>query len=267
MTMTMDHQQRQFGSLGYEHTQYSSPPQFTNPWSSTASTNTNSHLFPSNNTGYGSMVKQQPPRTTGVSMPYSSMSSSTSTLPPGTSYSNTAYGQPSLLGMSQDLLNPARSSYEQSYTSAPSSSMPSYAPTSAPYNYAHLLHPQLQQDRRLSQSYVLKVYATFPMTNDVPEAQLTPTYHMMRSTQEEAWLRCRKISQPQEISMVPGTIERNPIRMDFPRHILRRHRYPLRVATHITQNQLLLPLPTTVQVRNRWSLAADHADCQDHQVL
>lgn len=157
MTMTMDQQHRQLGAVGFDHMQYSGPTQFTNPWASTtsaSSSNIFSTALGSNTNGFEALAKQQAARASGVSMPYTSSTSAPST---GTasSYSNGSYGQQDLLNLSHDLINPPRSTYEQTYSAAPSSSSNTYAPNSAPYNlstYANLSQQQQQSHaRRASQ--------------------------------------------------------------------------------------------------------------------
>ncbi|KAI4134738.1 MAG: hypothetical protein LQ347_001262 [Umbilicaria vellea] len=150
------------GSIGFDGLHYNSPPQFTNPWASTTVTSGASQLFPASlgpsNTGFDALAKQQVARANNVSMPYSSIPVSAPSMGPGTSYSSAPYGQPELLNLSQDLLNAPRS-YDQSYSNAPSTSVNSFAPLSAPYaplsNYGPSLAQQVQhQDsaRRLSQT-------------------------------------------------------------------------------------------------------------------
>ena len=151
--------------MGFENMHYTSPPHFTNPWASTTPANTTSQFFPTSlgpsNVGFDALAKQQAARANNVSMPYSSIPVSAPSMGAGNNYTSAPYGQPELLSLSQDLLNPPRS-YDQGYSNAPSSSVNSYAPISAPYapmsNYGpSLAHQQPQhQDnaRRLSQPLV-----------------------------------------------------------------------------------------------------------------
>lgn len=143
MAITLEHQNnRHLGGMPFDHMQYSAGPQFTNPWSSAAST---AHLtayqpLSSSNMGFDAIAKQnQRPSTT--TLPYSSIPASAPLSNNG--YPSAApYGNPDLVNMSQDLLNHANSGY----SNAPSS-VGTYAPTSVPYPTAFA---QSQDARRLS---------------------------------------------------------------------------------------------------------------------
>ena len=155
MTMTMDQQQnRHLGAIGFDNMHYSAPqPQFTNPWSTSSSGASTSHLFATSigsaNTGFDSLAKQQAARANTVSMPYSSIPVSAPSMGTANGYSNGPYNQ-DLLGLPQDLLTP-RSTYEQAYSSAPSQTSSTFTPTSAPYLGAYSgLSQQPQDERRLS---------------------------------------------------------------------------------------------------------------------
>lgn len=157
MTMTMDQQHRHLGAVGFDHMQYSGPgPQFTNPWASTTSANS-SHIFStalgSNNNGFEALAKQQAARASGVPLPYTSSTSAPSIGAAG-NYSGGTYGQQDLLNLSHDLINAPRSTYDQSYSAAPTSSANAYAPSTAPYNlstYTNLAQQQQpNQNRRPS---------------------------------------------------------------------------------------------------------------------
>lgn len=163
--MAVENQQRHMGgSIGFDGMHYTSPPHFTNPWASTTPTNATSQLFqtslgPSN--GFDALAKQQAARANNVSMPYASIPVSAPSMGPGNSYTSASYGQPELLGLSQDLLSAPRP-YDQGYSNAPSSSVNSFAPVSAPYapmsNYGPSLTQQQQHqdnNRRLSQTSVM----------------------------------------------------------------------------------------------------------------
>lgn len=168
MTMTMDTQQRHhLGSMGFDHMPYSAgPPHFTNPWGSNPPPHASSHMFPTalaaSNMGYDSLPKPQTARTTTVSMPYSSLPASAPPIGNG-SFPNLPYSQSELLGSSQDLLSNSRSTYDQSYSSAPSQTTTSYATHAGTYapvgSYGQSLMQQQQQQqqdgtRRLSQRSV-----------------------------------------------------------------------------------------------------------------
>lgn len=173
MTMTMDTQQRHhLGSMGFDHMPYSAgPPHFTNPWGSNPPPHSSSHMFPTSlaasNIGYDSLPKPQTARTTTMSMPYSSLPASAPPLGTG-NFPNLPFNQSELLSSSQDLLNNSRSTYDQSYTSAPPQATTSYATHAGTYapvgNYGQSLmqqqHQQQQQQqednaRRLSPRSVL----------------------------------------------------------------------------------------------------------------
>ena len=154
MTMTMDQQQnRHLGAIGFDNMHYSAPqPQFTNPWSTASSAAPNSHLFATslgtNNAGFDALAKQQAARANNVSMPYSSIPTTAPAMGTANGYSSGPYNQ-DLLGLPQDLLTP-RSTYEQAFSSAPSQTTSTYAPTSAPYIGTYSPLPQPQDERRLS---------------------------------------------------------------------------------------------------------------------
>ncbi|MCJ1482236.1 hypothetical protein MMC06_002399, partial [Schaereria dolodes] len=161
MTMAIENQQRHLGSMNFDHMPYPGPPQFTNPWASTTSATT-SHLFPTS-LGSASMnfdIKPQSARPTTMSMPYSSIPASLSSISSGNNYSTIPYNQSELLNSSQDLLNPPRA-YDQTYSTAPSVTS-SYTPTSTPYapmsaygqSMAQQQHHHHEHTRRLSQSSV-----------------------------------------------------------------------------------------------------------------
>jgi len=182
MTMTMDSQQRHhLGSMGFDHMPYSAgPPHFTNPWGSNPSPHSSSHLFPTSlaasSLGYDSLPKPQTARTTTMSMPYSSLPASAPPLGTG-NFPNLPYSQSELLSSSQDLLSNSRSTYDQSYSSAPSQTTTSYATHAGTYapvgSYGQSLMQQQQQQqqqqdgaRRLSQRSV-KVPPKASDVNDI----------------------------------------------------------------------------------------------------
>lgn len=156
--MTMDQQHRQLGAVGFDHMPYSGPgPQFSNPWVGTSSSNS-AHLFStplgSTSSGFEAVAKQQAARANNVSMPYTSISTSAPSISISGGYSQSAYGQQELLNLSQDLLNPPRSTYDQGYPSTSTSSVTTYTPLLAPYLGAYNSLSQQQQqnhNRRLSQ--------------------------------------------------------------------------------------------------------------------
>lgn len=156
MAMTMEQQNRHLGSVAFDHMSYSAPgPQFSNPWGTTSSANVGTHLFPTalgtNSNNFDALAKSQAARANSVSMPFTSMPTSTPSVG-ANGYSSGSYAQPDLLNLSHDLLNPPRSTYDQGYSTAPTSSVNTYAPTASPYlsTYGNLSQPQ-QDTRRLSQ--------------------------------------------------------------------------------------------------------------------
>ncbi|KAL9018958.1 MAG: hypothetical protein Q9185_003792 [Variospora sp. 1 TL-2023] len=171
MTLTMDPQQRQLGAIGFDHLSYPPPqqPQFTNPWASTTSASTSSHLYPAplatNNIGFDAIAKQQTARNNAAaSMPYSSASISAPTMPSSNGYSNPSYDQQQqLLGMSHNLMTNSNGGYEHGYTGTSSPAVSSYAPTSAPYvnSYGNVSQPSSDSDRRQSSSSEAQSHSSF----------------------------------------------------------------------------------------------------------
>ncbi|KAG8526976.1 uncharacterized protein KY384_008405 [Bacidia gigantensis] len=131
--------------MGFDHMPYGNGPSFTNPWGAPSN-----QLFgagmSAHNTGYDTLAKQQSARSTGA-LPYTSIPA---VAPPmSATYQGSPYPQADLIGMSQDLVNHSRPSYD--HTSTPS--VGSFAPTSAPYgnSYSTLAHTsQHEEPRRLS---------------------------------------------------------------------------------------------------------------------
>lgn len=154
--MTMEQQNRHLGSVGFDHMSYSAPgPQFSNPWGATSSANS-THLFPTalgtNSNNFDILAKPQAARANNVSMPYTSMPASAPPVGANSGYPNGSYAQSDLLNLSHDLLNAPRSTYDQGYSAAPTSSVNTYAPTSSSYlnTYGNLSQPP-PDHRRLSQ--------------------------------------------------------------------------------------------------------------------
>jgi hypothetical protein len=190
MTLTLDTNQQRFGALPFDHmSSYSSSssPQFTNPWSSTASTApTTSHaLYPglnahhNPNLGLDSLKQQAVRAGTGSSygaIPVTSASA-------GSAPVALSFGRQDLLTMPQDLLSLNRlqnapASYgDAAYTTA-SPVHPSYAAV-APANYDALSYsgaplrsgyalaaPEADNTRRFSQSSVPP--RSLPITPSIP---------------------------------------------------------------------------------------------------
>lgn len=156
--MTMDPQSRHIGGgMHYDHMPFPGPsPNFTNPWGGSTSGASSSQIFPtslgSSHPHFDSLSKQQAARGSDVSLPpHTSVPSSAPAFSSG-SYQQ----QPEMLIQQQELLNAPRNVYEQSYSSSTS---PSYAPTSAPYNLGSFSHVQQPDNaRRLSHTYVSGVH-------------------------------------------------------------------------------------------------------------
>ncbi|KAI9698144.1 MAG: hypothetical protein M1836_004146 [Candelina mexicana] len=129
MTMAVENQQRHLGSMAFDHLPYTGGPQFTNPWDTTASSASSTHLFPP---GLNPITRQHTASETNASMPYSSMPVSAPSIAAGNNLPLLPYGQDDSLRASQELLHTSRSyGNDQTYSTAPSAS---YAPTSAPYS-------------------------------------------------------------------------------------------------------------------------------------
>ena len=158
--MAIDNQQRHHlgGSMGFDHIPYSGPPTFTNPWSS-AHSNHNTHLFPSltsTNLHYDGLNKTSSTRPSTMSMPYSSLPVSAPSVGTNT-YTNMPYTQSELLNSSQNLMDTSRPSYDQTYSTAHSQPINSYAPTTTSYapigSYGQSLsQQQADNTRRNSQT-------------------------------------------------------------------------------------------------------------------
>jgi len=171
--MAIDNQQR-FGGMNFDHMPYSNPPQFTNPWTSSAPAQSHSLYASSHNLnpnlGLDSIAKQQqqPRINSNVSMgSYASVPITAASA--GSPLLADVYGSQDLLTMPQDLLSPNPRSVstgygnEAGYANAPSPVHNAYAPTSTPYDsmgYApapvRSTYALEQQDnsRRLSQPSV-----------------------------------------------------------------------------------------------------------------
>ena len=150
MTMTME-QGRSFGAMGFD--------QFSDPWGSTSSANSMSHLYPttlgsSSSIGFDALAKQQAVRANTTSLPYNSIAASTPSITTSGGYHTGAYPQSGAMSLPHEMANPPRTSYNQAYSAAPNSSLNAYSSASnmflGPFGN---LTQQSQQDlsRRLSQ--------------------------------------------------------------------------------------------------------------------
>lgn len=178
--MAIDHQQRQFGALNFDHMPYSHSPHFTNPWSASSAPPPQSIYSSSphnlNPISLDSIPKQEPPARLGShtsSMPPYASAPQTSTSA-GSAPMGTVYGQQQqqqLLSLPQDVMSqnrvqPPNPAYGGSVSySSGSSSHPTYATstpydsmgyTAAPVRSTYALQQQAQADnsRRLSQPSV-----------------------------------------------------------------------------------------------------------------
>ncbi|OBT62963.1 hypothetical protein VE03_07636 [Pseudogymnoascus sp. 23342-1-I1] len=173
--MAIDHQQRQFGALNFDHMPYSHSPHFTNPWSASSAPPPQSLYSSSHNLNPISLdsIPKEPPARLGShtsSMPPYASAPQTSA-PAGSAPMATVYGQQQMLSLPQDVMNqnrgqPPNPSYGSSVSySSGGSSHPTYATstpydsmgyTTAPVRSTYALQQQAQADnsRRLSQPSV-----------------------------------------------------------------------------------------------------------------
>ncbi|KAG0650834.1 zinc finger protein [Hyphodiscus hymeniophilus] len=139
MTMAIDNQQR-FGGLNFDHMPYTTSPQFTNPWTSSAPSQTHNVYAPSHNLKLEGLNQQHQPQASRMN-PNVSMGSYASvpiTASAGSPLLVDVYGSQDLLTIPQDLLSSNRTmsagyGHEAPYTSAPSPVNSSYPPTASPY--------------------------------------------------------------------------------------------------------------------------------------
>ncbi|OBT71123.1 hypothetical protein VF21_09905 [Pseudogymnoascus sp. 05NY08] len=174
--MAIDHQQRQFGALNFDHMPYNHSPHFTNPWSASSAPPPQS-LYSSSSHNLNPIsldsIPKEPPARLGShasSMPPYASAPQTSASA-GSAPMGTVYGQQQMLSLPQDVMsqnrvqppNPAYGS-SVSYSSG-GSSHPTYATstpydsmgyTAAPVRSTYALQQQAQADnsRRLSQPSV-----------------------------------------------------------------------------------------------------------------
>lgn len=118
MTMTMEHG-RSFGAVGFD--------QFSDPWVSTTSANSMSHLYPTtlgsnNSIGFDALAKQQAARASTASLPYNSIAASAPSIAASAGYNAAPYAQPGAMNLSHELVNP-RPNYNQTYSAAPNPSI------------------------------------------------------------------------------------------------------------------------------------------------
>ena len=157
MTMAID--QRQLGTLGFDHLPYSSAnSHFANPWTASTSAASTAHFLPatvgSSNHGFDALAKQQTSRTGPASIPYTSVSTTAPSIGAAGGFSTGAYGQQDLLNLSQDFLTSTRTAYDQTGSTSQAPALTAFAPTQASYlgSFGNLTQPSPQDHgRRLSQ--------------------------------------------------------------------------------------------------------------------
>ncbi|ELR03163.1 hypothetical protein VC83_04833 [Pseudogymnoascus destructans] len=175
MTMAIDHQQRQFGALNFDHMPYNHSPHFTNPWSASSAPPHHSLYSSSHDLNPISLdsIPKEPPARLGShasSMPpYASAphtSASAGSAPMGTVYGHQQMHSLPQDVMSQNRVQPPNPAYGSSVSySSGGSSHPTYATstpydsmgyTAAPVRSTYALQQQAQADnsRRLSQPSV-----------------------------------------------------------------------------------------------------------------
>lgn len=149
MTMMME-QHRHLGAVGFD--------QFSDPWASTSSANSVSQLYPtslgSNIMGFDALAKQQVARASSASMPYSSLAANAPSIPATAGYGTGSYGQSAVMGISHDLVNSARATYNPAYSAATNPALNTLGSTSNMFlgPFASMSQqPQSDMDRRLSQ--------------------------------------------------------------------------------------------------------------------
>jgi hypothetical protein len=185
MTMTVDANQQRFGSLNFDSMSYSNQPHFTNPWTTTSTSQAGSHgMYVSNQAATGlphmnfntlakapQPTQRAPPSSTMASygsVPVTAASAGSSLVPD-------VYGQQDLLTLPQDLLSlnrlpqqPPTSGYDTTaYTTAAAASPihATYANSPTPYQLGYApapirgtyAMPEPDPSRRYSQQSVSSV--------------------------------------------------------------------------------------------------------------
>lgn len=151
----MDHQQRHLGGVGFDHLPYpTSSHQFSGPsWPASTAAISN-QVYPSalgpSTSRFEALVKQEVARNNNISLPYTSLSTSTSSIGAPSAYG--PYGQQQdLLNLPPNFSNISRQTFEHGYSAAPVSSEDAYAAIPAPYlNTYESLSPQPQQQQQHS---------------------------------------------------------------------------------------------------------------------
>lgn len=174
MTMVMEHGTRQYGGIGYEgvyqnHVQPNPPPHFNDGWSAQASSHPPpSSVYPTsvpagnpmhlNHTakreGADHLSRPPPPpqqqqqqQPTAISVSYSNIPVTASSMVPNGNYSPVPYGGSDLLVLPPDM--PRTTTLEQTQPSTTASPMNSFPPaTYASLDYAQQLHHQQSQPQQ-----------------------------------------------------------------------------------------------------------------------
>lgn len=155
MAATMDHQQRHLGVVGFDYLPYPiSSNSLSGPsWpASTAAILT--QMYPSalgpNTSSFEALVKNQAARNNNISLPFNSLSATTSTIGAPSAYG--PYGHQDLLNLPPSFSNISRQTYEHGYSAATASSEDAFAALPAPYlsNYGST-HQQQHQPQQQAQ--------------------------------------------------------------------------------------------------------------------
>ncbi|PGH01952.1 hypothetical protein AJ80_08934 [Polytolypa hystricis UAMH7299] len=184
MTMVIEHQNRQYGGIGYDsvyHHNHAAPsaPHFNENWASQHSSSYPSssvYSTPVTNAGVtmNAHIKRDDIRPPAISLPYSNIPVSAPTMVAGNNYTATTYGGPEMLVLPPDL---PRTSFEQpqTYTSAsPMSSTFSHTSYS-PIEYVQSLHQQQQQQQQSSAR-------SMSQSNESPVSQAPPSQPQSSAT-------------------------------------------------------------------------------------
>lgn len=154
MAATMDHQQRHLGGVGFDHLPYPiSSNSLSGPSWPASTTAIFNQMYPSalgsNTSSFEALVKHQAARSNNISLPFTSVAASTSTIGAPSGYS--PYGNQDLLNLPPTFSNIARQTYEHGYSAAAVSSEDAYAALPAPYISTYGSTPQQQQQQQQQQ--------------------------------------------------------------------------------------------------------------------
>ena len=149
----MDHQQRHLGAVGFDHLPYpiSCPPLSGPSWPVSTAAISN-QMYPSalgpSTSRFEALAKHQVARNSNISLPYSTISASTSSIRAPTAY--VQYGQEDLLNLPTSFSNAPRQTFDHGYSASPVSSEDAYAAMPAPYlnTYGNISQQQQQQHQQ-----------------------------------------------------------------------------------------------------------------------